>query len=111
MPALPCLALLVLDSRFHSLFRCIFVITVNSIDLYCCSFVLLFIAVCMPPASQANGKWSPQKSNYGIGETVWLQCLTGYELADQKISSVTCGKDTQWGTPGPTCQGKARLPG
>ena len=71
---------------------------------------MFYVAVCMPPSSQANGKWTPQKPSYGIDETVWLRCSTGYELADQKISSVTCGKDTQWGTPSPTCRGKGRVP-
>ena len=48
------------------------------------------------------------KPNYQIDDTVWLECLTGYKLADQKLSSVTCGKDTLWSTPGPTCLGKGR---
>ena len=62
----------------------------------------------MPPTQQANGEWTPQKPNYQVDETVWLQCSTGYELTDQKVSSVTCGKDTQWSTPSPTCRGKSR---
>ena len=49
------------------------------------------------------------KPNYQIDDTVWLECLTGYKLANQKLSSVTCGKDTLWSTPGPTCLGKGRV--
>lgn len=46
------------------------------------------------------------KPNYQIDDTVWLNCSTGYKLVDQKLSSVTCGKDTLWSIPGPTCLGK-----
>ena len=66
---------------------------------------MVVLAVCSTPSSEANGKWISSKPRYQIGETVWLQCLLGYKLADQTISSVTCGKDTQWGTPRPICQG------
>ncbi|XP_074622246.1 uncharacterized protein LOC141880636 [Acropora palmata] len=63
------------------------------------------VAVCSTPSLEANGKWTPHKPRYQIGETVWLQCLRKrYKLANQTISSVTCGKDTQWSTPRPICQ-------
>lgn len=67
-----------------------------------CWFV---VAVCLPPEQQGNGKWTPEKLSYNIGATVWLNCATGYQLTDPSVSSVTCGKDTQWSTPTPTCQG------
>ena len=70
--------------------------------------ILFVIAVCLPPKRQGNEKWTPVKPSYRIGETVWLNCATGYKLAESGVSSVTCGKDTQWSTPSPTCQGKKK---
>ena len=69
------------------------------------------LAVCLPPKRQGNEKWTPEKRSYRIGETVWINCAAGYELADSGLSSVTCGKDTQWSTPSPTCQGKKKTEG
>ena len=72
----------------------------------CWTLLLVVLAVCSTPSLEANGKWTPHKPRYQIGETVWLQCLRKrYKLADQTISSVTCGKDTQWSIPRPICQG------
>ena len=48
----------------------------------------------------------PNKPTYRIAETVWLNCDLGYKLADSNVSSVTCGKDTEWSTPNPSCQGE-----
>lgn len=48
----------------------------------------------------------PNKPTYRIAETVWLNCDLGYKLADSDVSSVTCGKDTEWSTPNPSCQGE-----
>ena len=62
-------------------------------------------AVCLPPTQDENGKWAPEKPSYRIGETVWLNCDTGYKLTDSGVSSVTCGKDTQWSVSNPSCQG------
>ena len=70
-------------------------------------FCSVGVAVCMPPKQQDNGKWTPEKPSYNIGATVWLNCATGFKLTDSSISSATCGKDTQWSSPSPTCQGKS----
>lgn len=90
----------------HEKARC-----VNTVGSYSCQCSNSYdgdgfdcVAVCLPPKLEENGKWMPPKPNYQIDETVWLTCLKGYEFADPKTSSLTCGKDTQWGTPRPLCQ-------
>lgn len=87
--------------------RVSFVIPSNTVRLIF-ALILFVIAVCLPPKRQGNEKWTPVKPSYRIGETVWLNCATGYKLAESGVSSVTCGKDTQWSTPSPTCQGKKK---
>ncbi|KAJ7391864.1 hypothetical protein OS493_016154 [Desmophyllum pertusum] len=86
---------------------------VNTAGSYRCQCIVGYagdgftcIAVCMPPKQQDNGKWTPEKPSYNIGATVWLNCATGFKLTDSSISSATCGKDTQWSSPSPTCQDK-----
>lgn len=99
---------LTLNSLLHYLLACIKVVVALKLPCLLCAH-FLFEAVCMPPNQQPNGKWTPVKPNYQIDDTVWLECLTGYKLADQRLLSVTCGKDTLWSIPGPTCLGKRRV--